>query len=199
MYQDTYVEQIVKKVLTKRDYTVKNILMTLTIFFGLATAFAVHFICLILFIVCVILFYWKQSQMETEYEYLLKTVGLDGSFLMRYPHELSGGQLQRICIARAVACRPEIILFDEAISSLDAHTQVQVMDLLKELKEKLSLTYIFITHDLTSVTYICDNVMFLYKGRITEYLPVSRISESKDTYAKQLLNSIIVYEDEMTA
>ena len=73
------------------------------------------------------------------------------------------------------------------------------MDLLKELKEKLSLTYIFITHDLTSVTYICDNVMFLYKGRITEYLPVSRISESKDTYAKQLLNSIIVYEEEMTA
>ena len=141
----------------------------------------------------------KKVDQETEYEDLLKTVGLDSSFLMRYPHELSGGQLQRICIARAVACRPEIILFDEAISSLDAHTQVQVMDLLKELKEKLSLTYIFITHDLTSVTYICDNVMFLYKGRITEYLPVSRISESRDTYAKQLLNSIIVYEDEMTA
>ena len=70
MYQDTYVEQIVKKDLTKKDYTVKNILMALTIFFGLATVFAVHFICLILFIVCVILFYRKQSQMETEYEYL---------------------------------------------------------------------------------------------------------------------------------
>lgn len=70
MYQDTYVEQVVKKVLTKKDYTIKNILMALTIFFGLATVFAVHFICLILFIVCVILFYRKQSQMETEYEYL---------------------------------------------------------------------------------------------------------------------------------
>ena len=67
---------------------------------------------------------------------LLKLVGLDESFLQRFPHQLSGGQLQRVCIARAVACRPEIILFDEAISSLDAHTQVQIMDLLAELKEK---------------------------------------------------------------
>ena len=68
-------------------------------------------------------------------------------------------QLQRVCIARAVACEPEIILFDEAISSLDAHTQVQVMELLIDLKEKLNLTYVFITHDLTSVTYLCDEVL----------------------------------------
>ena len=100
----------------------------------------------------------------------------------KYPHELSGGQLQRVCIARAVACKPEVILFDEAISSLDAHTQVQVMDLLRDLKEKLGLTYVFITHDLTSITYLCDDVLFLYQGRVTEYLPVSRISETKDEY-----------------
>ena len=68
---------------------------------------------------------------------LLELVGLNASYADRYPHELSGGQLQRVCIARAVACQPEIILFDEAISSLDAHTQVQIMDLLRELKEKL--------------------------------------------------------------
>ena len=67
---------------------------------------------------------------------LLELVGLNASYADRYPHELSGGQLQRVCIARAVACQPEIILFDEAISSLDAHTQVQIMDLLHELKEK---------------------------------------------------------------
>ena len=97
-------------------------------------------------------------------------MGLDESFTERFPHELSGGQLQRVCIARAIACRPEVILFDEAISSLDAHTQVQVMDLLRELKEKLGLTYIFITHDLTSVTYLCDEVLFLYKGRVTEHI-----------------------------
>ena len=124
---------------------------------------------------------------------LLELVGLHSSYANRYPHELSGGQLQRVCIARAVACQPEIILFDEAISSLDAHTQIQIMDLLHDLKEKLGLTYIFITHDLTSVTYLCDDVLFLYHGRITEHIPVSRIAETKDDYARKLLASIIEF------
>ena len=124
---------------------------------------------------------------------LLELVGLNASYANRYPHELSGGQLQRVCIARAVACQPEIILFDEAISSLDAHTQIQIMDLLHDLKEKLGLTYIFITHDLTSVTYLCDDVLFLYHGRITEHIPVSRIAETKDDYARKLLASIIEF------
>lgn len=95
----------------------------------------------------------KKTDRSAEYCRLLELVGLDETFLDRFPHE-AGGQLQRVCIARAVACEPEFILFDEAISFLDAHTQVQVMDLLKELKEKLGLTYVFITHDLTSVTYL---------------------------------------------
>ena len=124
---------------------------------------------------------------------LLELVGLNSSYANRYPHELSGGQLQRVCIARAVACQPEIILFDEAISSLDAHTQIQIMDLLHDLKEKLGLTYIFITHDLTSVTYLCDDVLFLYHGRLTEHIPVSRIAETKDDYARKLLASIIEF------
>ena len=124
---------------------------------------------------------------------LLELVGLNSSYANRYPHELSGGQLQRVCIARAVACQPEIILFDEAISSLDAHTQIQIMDLLHDLKEKLGLTYIFITHDLTSVTYLCDDVLFLYHGRITEHIPVSRIAETKEDYARKLLASIIEF------
>ena len=124
---------------------------------------------------------------------LLELVGLNSSYANRYPHELSGGQLQRVCIARAVACQPEIILFDEAISSLDAHTQIQIMDLLHDLKEKLGLTYIFITHDLTSVTYLCDDVLFLYHGRITEHIPVSRIAETKDDNARKLLASIIEF------
>lgn len=129
----------------------------------------------------------------SETKKLLKLVGLNEEYIDRFPHELSGGQLQRVCIARAVACNPDIILFDEAISSLDAHTQVQVMDILKELKEKLNLTYIFITHDLTSVTYICDDVMFLYRGKITEHIPVSEIGNTKDEYARRLLNSIIEF------
>ena len=134
-----------------------------------------------------------QDRLE-ETNRLLELVGLDPSYANRYPHELSGGQLQRVCIARAVACQPEIILFDEAISSLDAHTQVQIMDLLHDLKEKLGLTYIFITHDLTSVTYLCDDVLFLYHGRITEHIPVSCIAETKDNYARKLLASIIEYD-----
>lgn len=133
---------------------------------------------------------------EKEINRLLEMVGLSSDFAERFPHELSGGQLQRVCIARAVACNPEIILFDEAISSLDAHTQVQIMDLLLELKEKLSLTYIFITHDLTSITYLCDDVLFLYQGHVTEHLPVKLINETKDTYAKKLLESIVVFETE---
>lgn len=127
---------------------------------------------------------------------LLELVGLPEEFAGRFPHELSGGQLQRVCIARAVACSPEVILFDESISSLDAHTQVQVMDLLRDLKERLGLTYIFITHDLTSITYLCDEVLFLYQGKVTEYLPVSRIRETTDAYARQLLESIVVFDTE---
>ena len=138
----------------------------------------------------------KKLNQEDEIRRLLELVGLPYEFADRFPHELSGGQLQRVCIARAVACNPELILFDEAISSLDAHTQVQVMDLLLDLKEKLGLTYIFITHDLTSITYLCDDVLFLYQGRVTEYLPVKNLSETKDTYARKLLESIIVFDTE---
>ena len=141
----------------------------------------------------------KKLDREAETSRLLELVGLPADFADRFPHELSGGQLQRVCIARAVACKPEIILFDEAISSLDAHTQVQVMDLLRELKDRLGLTYIFITHDLTSITYLCDDVLFLYQGRVTEHLPVERISETKDAYARKLLESIVVFDTEESA
>ena len=141
----------------------------------------------------------KKLDRKAETSRLLELVGLPADFAERVPHELSGGQLQRVCIARAVACKPEIILFDEAISSLDAHTQVQVMDLLRELKDRLGLTYIFITHDLTSITYLCDDVLFLYQGRVTEHLPVERISETKDEYARKLLESIVVFDTEESA
>lgn len=133
---------------------------------------------------------------KTEVARLLQLVGLPETFADRFPHELSGGQLQRVCIARAVACNPEIILFDEAISSLDAHTQVQIMDLLLELKALLNLTYVFITHDLTAITYMCDHVLFLYQGRVTEHIPVKEIQHTTDHYAKRLLESIIVFDTE---
>ena len=129
----------------------------------------------------------KKLDRKGETSRLLELVGLPADFADRFPHELSGGQLQRVCIARAVACKPEIILFDEAISSL------------RELKDRLGLTYIFITHDLTSITYLCDDVLFLYQGRVTENLPVERISETKDEYARKLLESIVVFDTEESA
>lgn len=134
-----------------------------------------------------------QIHRKQEIARLLQVVGLEDGMQDRFPHELSGGQLQRVCIARAIACNPELILFDEAISSLDAHTQVQIMDLLKELKESMGLTYVFITHDLTSITYMCDRVIFLFGGRITEQVEVERIGEVQDPYAKKLLRSIIEF------
>lgn len=127
---------------------------------------------------------------ERETDSLLRLVGLNESYKERFPHELSGGQLQRVCIARALAVNPNVILFDEAISSLDAHTQVQVMDLLKQVQKEKNLTYIFITHDLTSVTYLCSHVLFLYKGTVAEIRKVERISEAEHPYAKKLLNAI---------
>ncbi|MBE5980171.1 MAG: ABC transporter ATP-binding protein [Paenibacillaceae bacterium] len=137
----------------------------------------------------------KAVDRRVETSQLLKLVGLDESYLQRLPHELSGGQLQRVCIARALAVNPEVILFDEAISSLDAHTQVQIMDLLKEIQKEKGLTYIFITHDLTSVTYLCSHVLFLYKGRAVEIRETETISEVSHSYAKKLLNAILDVEE----
>lgn len=130
---------------------------------------------------------------EKEVSEFLLQVGLDESLKDRFPHQLSGGQLQRVCIARAIAGRPKVILFDEAISSLDAHTQVQMMDLLLELKDRYKLTYIFITHDLTAITYLCDEVLFLYQGRITAHSAISELSNIQDEYANKLLDSMIDY------
>lgn len=138
----------------------------------------------------------QKLERQKEISYLLELVGLDDTYKTRFPHELSGGQLQRVCIARAVACEPKFILFDEAISSLDAHTQVQVMDLLSDIRKKMNLTYIFITHDLTSVTYFCDRVVFLKEGRITEEIETSQLAKVTDPYAVKLLNSIIDFIEE---
>lgn len=133
----------------------------------------------------------SRLNLKEETEQLMDKVGLDYSLSERYPHELSGGQLQRVCIARAIASKPDLIVLDEAISSLDAHTQVQIMDLLQSLKESLGLTYIFITHDLTAITYLCDEVLFLYKGRITEHIKIEELNNVQDEYARQLLDAII--------
>lgn len=133
----------------------------------------------------------KEEKENRIYE-LLEQVGLNKDYGMRYPHELSGGQLQRICIARAMAFHPKVILLDEAISSLDAATQTQIMDLLIELREKFRFSYLFITHDLSAVTYLCDRVVFFHEGRIVEQTDhMKGLSQIKSEYGRKLLASVI--------
>ena len=99
---------------------------------------------------------------------LLEIVGLKASHFNRYPHEFSGGQRQRICIARSVALNPSLIIADEPVSALDVSIQAQVLNLMKDLQEKLNLTYVFISHDLSVIEHLCDRIAVMYLGKIVE-------------------------------
>jgi peptide/nickel transport system ATP-binding protein len=122
---------------------------------------------------------------------LLEKVGLKGDHLNRYPHEFSGGQRQRICIARALSLKPEFIICDESVSALDVSVQAQVLNLLQDLQDELGLTYIFISHDLSVVKYISDEIGVMNKGKIVEYGPAEEVYHNpKDPYTKKLLSAI---------
>lgn len=111
---------------------------------------------------------WPRREISSRIEYLVDRVGLDESFLSRYPHQFSGGQRQRIGIARALSLNPRLVICDEPVASLDVSIQAQVVNLLKELRRSLGLTYIFIAHDLDMVKYISDRIGVLYRGSIME-------------------------------
>lgn len=122
---------------------------------------------------------------------LLKLVGLDKQYIDKYPRELSGGQCQRAAIAKAISCEPKILICDEVTSALDVSVQGQVISLLKELKEKKNMTYIFICHDLALVELLCDKVIVLNKGNIVESGDAKEIINNPiHPYTKLLVNSI---------
>ena len=122
---------------------------------------------------------------------LLQLVGMEEYHLSRYPHELSGGQKQRIGIARALALEPKLIVCDEAVSALDVSIQAQVLNLLQELKRKLSLTYVFISHNLNVVYQVSDRVAVMYLGRIVELADCDTLFERyAHPYTEVLLSAI---------
>jgi oligopeptide/dipeptide ABC transporter ATP-binding protein len=122
---------------------------------------------------------------------LFDTVGLPASYRWRFPHEFSGGQLQRLAVARALATDPPLIVCDEPVSSLDVSTQAEIINLLEDLQEALGLTYLFISHDLSVVRHLCERIAVMYLGRIVEEGTSEAVYLSpKHPYTKALLSAI---------
>ena len=141
----------------------------------------------------------KQEEQKRVHE-LLALVGLNSEHGNRYIHEFSGGQRQRIGIARALALDPEFILCDEPIASLDVSIQAQIVNLLDELQQKKNLTYFFISHDLSMVKYISDDVGVMYLGRMMEYTSADTLySNPVHPYTKALLSAISIPDPDVEA
>lgn len=135
--------------------------------------------------------YPGKNQRDKRVKELLDYVQLPSDILEKYPHQFSGGQLQRICIARSLATNPEFIVCDESVSALDVSIQAQIVNLFKDLQKELQLTYLFIAHDLNVVAYMADRVAVMYLGNIVEIGNVEDVYyHSKHPYTKTLLSAI---------
>lgn len=121
---------------------------------------------------------------------LLHMVGLDESALKRYPHQFSGGQRQRICIARALALEPQVLIADEAVSALDVSVQAQILDILREIRERIGIAILFITHDLRVAAQICDDILVMHRGQIVENGPTHRVlTNPENDYTRTLISA----------
>jgi len=134
----------------------------------------------------------RGQALETKVRQLLDEVGIPGEFLTRYSHELSGGQLQRVAIARVLALGPSLVVLDEPTSALDVSVQAQILNLLDKLKVSQELAYLFISHDLSVVRHVCDRVVVMYLGRVVEMSTTAAIfaNEVRHPYTNLLLGSM---------
>jgi len=131
-----------------------------------------------------------RAQAEAKALGLLKLVRMDASAMERYPHQFSGGQRQRICIARALMMDPELLVADEAVSALDVSVQAQVLELFEEIKSRLNLAMLFITHDLRVASQVCDFLAVMSKGKVVEYGPAHQVfSAPQHEYTRALFNA----------
>ena len=137
----------------------------------------------------------SRKEAHKEAEKLMTMVDLPVELMDRLPHQLSGGQLQRVVIARAISIRPKIVILDEATSALDVSVQKQVLELLVRLQKEFHLTYLFIGHDLAVVRSITDKIAVMYAGRIVEKIPSKDLAEARHPYTQKLLDSVFSIHD----
>lgn len=135
------------------------------------------------------------KDIDTRVNRLLDDVGLGAAFRFRYPHQLSGGQRQRVAIARALAPEPEILLLDEPTSALDVSVQAEILNLLSDLRAEHKLTFVMVSHDLSVVGHMCDNVAVMRDGEVVEVLGIEKMRrmEPDNAYTKHLLDVSLNY------
>ncbi|MDR0291411.1 MAG: ATP-binding cassette domain-containing protein [Elusimicrobium sp.] len=132
-----------------------------------------------------------KDEIEEESIKLLTSVGLGKEHLDRYPHQFSGGQRQRVAVARALALKPKILIADEPTSALDVSVQAQVLNLLKDIREKFELSVLFISHDINAARFLCGEIAVMHKGRVVERGPAEGVLENPQTqYTKTLLSAV---------
>lgn len=141
-----------------------------------------------------------RNERESFLKELLSSVGLAASYLWRYPHEFSGGQRQRIAIARALALDPQILIADEPVSALDVSVQAQILNLLKEIKQKRKLSVLFVTHDFAVARFLCDEIAVMCQGKIVEQAPAEALfSHPTHSYTRRLLAAVPTVQEDWTA